>query len=248
LPVEHYFCWYWGRWPLPESKPDVPSSFHPAAVSSLAEVVGEQVGALASVEARHLHLWLPGLTVPDGWADSNIDGAALTRMLVRRIGGAGVWDGCEVLTLYRVPGVIPKALVLGNAERTLRDCGAANIRTHIIETADRAGVIGVRVTGRINMGGRTVCAQYSDYVVNTEAGAALVEQALFIGSDALSILASEVQELTENVCRALLTSIDRAPMVGQAEGSTRSHVDEGEQSCPPGAAPTASGLRERGTS
>jgi hypothetical protein len=252
----HCFCWYWGRWPLLESKLDVRSSFDSAEVSSLAEAINEQVGTLGLVEPRYLHLWLPGLTVPDGWADSNVDGSALTRMLARRIGGGGPWDGCELLTLYRVPGVVPTALVLDNAERTLRDCGAADIRTHIIETSDRAEVFGVRVTGTINMGGRTVCAQYSDYVVNTEAGAALVEQALLIGSEAISILESEVQELTTDVCCALLDSIGRASMVGhefqpmrsEVVGfSTRSHVDEGEQSCTLEAAPTDSGLRERGT-
>jgi hypothetical protein len=242
---------------LPESKPDVLSSFDPAAVSSLAEAIGEHVRALDLVDTRHLHLWLPGLAVPDGWADSHVDGASLTRMLVRRIGGAGPWDGCELLTLYRVPGFIPKAVVLDNAERTLRECGAANIRTYIIETSDHNGVTGVRVTCRIDAVGRSVCAQYSGYVVNTEAGAALVEQALFIGSDALSILASEVQELTENVCRVLLTSIGRASMVGHAPQVMRSEalqrftgrdIDDGEQSCPPDATQTASGLRERGTS
>jgi hypothetical protein len=53
-------------------------------------------------------------------------------------------------------------------------------------------------------------------VVNTAAGGALIEQAIVVGADEVSTLDSEANELTENLYRSLLISIDRAPNVGRA--------------------------------
>lgn len=54
-------------------------------------------------------------------------------------------------------------------------------------------------------------SQYTYYVINTAAGGALIEQAVIVGSDAQPTLSGEVAKLTDDLYRALLTSIDRAP-------------------------------------
>jgi hypothetical protein len=53
------------------------------------------------------------------------------------------------------------------------------------------------------------------HLVNTAAGGALIEQAIVFGADELFALGSEANELTENLYRSLLTSIDRASNVGR---------------------------------
>lgn len=87
-------------------------------MSSLAEVLAEHTGALTFVPPAHLPLWLPDLAVPQGWDVGAVDGPTVTRMLLRRLGSSDHWDGCEVLNLYRVSGVVPEALVLDNADRS----------------------------------------------------------------------------------------------------------------------------------
>jgi hypothetical protein len=131
-------------------------------------------------------------------------------MLLRRLSRGDHWDGCEFLNLYRVPGAVPESLVLDNADRTLRDSGADDIQTYRVDTPPRYGVITTRASGTLRTGARTVHSQYSYYVVNTAAGGALIEQAMLVGGDAHLVLSGEVAELTENLYRALLASIDRA--------------------------------------
>jgi len=155
--------------------------FDPTAVSSLAEVLAEHTGALTFVPPAHLPLWLPDLTVPQGWAAAGVDGATVTRMLLRRLGSGDHWDGCEVLNLYRVPGTVPEPLVLDNADRALRDSGADDIRTYRVDTPPRYAVIATRASGTLRIGTRTVPSQYNYYVVNTAAGGALIEQAMPAG-------------------------------------------------------------------
>jgi hypothetical protein len=111
--------------------------FDPSAVSSLAEVPAEHTGGLTFVPPARLPLWLPELTVPQGWDVGAIDGATVTRMLLRRLGSGDHWDGCEVLNVYRVSGTVPEPLVLDNADRTLRDSGADAIQTHRVVMARR---------------------------------------------------------------------------------------------------------------
>jgi hypothetical protein len=185
--------------------------FDPAAVSSLAEVLAEYNGGLTLVSPVHLPLWLPGLTVPRGWEVDAVKGATVTRMLLRRPDSRDHWDGCEVLNLYRVAGSVSESLVLDNADRTLRDIGADSIQTHRIETPPRYGVIATRSAGRLNIGARSVHSQYSYYVVNTAVGGALIEQAVIVAGDEHTTLTDEVAELTDDLYRALLASIDRAP-------------------------------------
>jgi hypothetical protein len=198
------------------SGPDVTAAFDPAAVSSLAQEIAEHVGPLDGVPAAHLHLWLPDLTAPPGWTVGAVDGANVTRLLLRRLNSGGHWDGCEVLNLYRVPGTVPESLVLDNADRILRDSAATDIRSHRLDVAPRYGIIATRACGVLRSGDRVVRSQFHNYVVNTNAGGALIEQGIVIGAEMLSALESEVTELTGNLYRSLLTSIDRAPHRAQA--------------------------------
>jgi hypothetical protein len=211
--------------------------FDPAAVSSLAEVLAEHTGGLTFVPPAHLPLWLPDLTVPQGWDRAAVDGATVTRMLLRRLGSGDHWDGCEILNLYRVPGTVPEPLVLDNADRTLRDSGADDIHTYRVDTPPRYGVIATCASGTLRIGTRTVHSQYNYYVVNTAAGGALIEQAMLVDGDAHLVLSGDVAELTENLYRALLASIDRAP-------TPPSPQETGEDAAGPACCPAR---RTRGT-
>lgn len=191
-------------------------TFDPAAVSSLAEVLAEHTGGLKFVPPADLSLWLPDLAVPRGWDVGAVDGPTVTRMLLRRPGSGDRGDGCEVLNLYRVPGTVPESLILDNSDRTLRDIGADAIQTHRVDTPPRYGVIATRSSGRLHSGARTVHCQYSYYAVNTAVGGALIEQAVIIGDDERSMLSGDMATLTENLYRALLTSIDRAPTTAES--------------------------------
>lgn len=189
--------------------PAMPTAFDPAAVSSLAQQIAQHVGPLKRVTAAHLHLWLPALTVPSAWTIADADGAAVTRLLLRRINSTNSWDGCEVLNLYRVAGAVPEALVLRNADRILRDSQAADISAYPLDIPPQYGIIATRASGRLSTGNRQVLGQFNNYVVNSAAGGALIEQAVVVGADAQSALAAECAALTENLYRALLASIDR---------------------------------------
>lgn len=194
---------------------DKTASFDPAAVSSLAQQIAQHVGPLDAVPAAALPLWLPGLTAPPAWTVGAVDGATVTRLLLRRLSSGAHWDGCEVLNLYRVPGTVPEPLVLDNADRILRDTGATDIRSRQLDTATRYGVIATRASGVIHSSGHIVRSQFHNYVVNAVGGGALIEQAIVIGAGALPALDSEASELTDNLYRSLLASIDRATDPGQ---------------------------------
>jgi hypothetical protein len=185
--------------------------FDPAAVSSLAEVLAEHTGGTKFVPPADLSQWLPDLAVPRGWDVGVVEGPTVTRMLLRRPGSGDYGDGCEVLNLHRVPGAVPESLILDNSDRTLRDIGADAIQTHRVDTPPRYGVIATRSSGRLLIGARTVHCQYSYYAVNTVVGGALIEQAVIIGGDERTMLSGDMAKLTENLYRALLTSIDRVP-------------------------------------
>lgn len=188
--------------------------FDPAAVSSLAQEIAKHVGALQGVPMAHLHLWLPDLTAPPAWTVAAVDGATVTRLLLRRLNSGTHWDGCEVINLYRVPGTVPESLVLDNAERILRDSAATEIRSQQLDIAPRHRVIATRASGVLHSGDRVVRSQFHNYVVNTAAGGALIEQAIVIGAEELPALDSEANKLTENLYRSLLTSIGRASNAG----------------------------------
>jgi hypothetical protein len=184
--------------------------FDPAAVSSLAEVLAQHLGALTFVLAADLPLWLPDLEPPKGWKASVPERATVTRMLLRRTRSR---DACEVLNLYRVPGVIPESLVLNHVDRTLRDSGADAdaIESHRIEIPLQYNVIAPRASGVLFVRDRAVRSQYTDYAVNAPAGGALIEQTLVVVGDAHILLTDELTALSTNLERALLSSIDRAP-------------------------------------
>ncbi|OOK65340.1 hypothetical protein BZL29_7697 [Mycobacterium kansasii] len=157
----------------------------------------------------HLHLWLPALAVPSNWIIADADGAAVTRLLLRQFNSTNHWDGCEVLNLYRIAGTVPEALVLGNADRILRDSHATDINAHPLDIPPQYGIIATRSTGLLSTGTRLVHSQFTNYVVNRAAGGALIEQAIVVGTDVQSALAEECAALTENLYRSVLASIDR---------------------------------------
>lgn len=195
-------------------------------VSSLAAAIAMHTDALTLVAPRHLYLWLPDLVSPPGWAHSAIENMALTRMLTRRLGASSHWDGCDVLNLYCMSGTVGDALVLENADRTLRDSGANDIHVSRVDVPRQYEVIAARATGQLDANGRTICAQYSYYAVNTAAGAALIDHSVLVGYDALATLAPEVEEMTDSVYRSLLASIEHTPNLTHPQSpsiATREH-------------------------
>ena len=182
-------------------------------MSSLAEVLGQMNGAVTTMPPEALHLWLPGLKTPTGWVDATAAATApVARMLVRRAGVAGPWDACELLNLYRVPGLISTDTVLDNADRALRDGGATDIHTYRRDDVPTAidGLLAVRVSGHLAVGSRAVEAVYNYYAINTPVGAALIEQAAVVGADAPAALVVEVECLAESVYESLLISLHSA--------------------------------------
>jgi hypothetical protein len=182
---------------------------NPIVVSSFAHVIAGCTGGLTLVPPADLRLWLPDLTVPQGWVRGTDSGARVTRFLLRRLGDGRDWDGCEVLKLYRVPGVVPETVVLETADRILRDSGATDIRTHRVDIPAHNGLIGVRSSGDLGAGPRRVHSYFHYYMVKTAASYALIEQTILIGADVGLVLGREVADLTDDIYRSLLTSIDR---------------------------------------
>ena len=181
----------------------------PTAVSSAAQQIAQHVGTLQWVPTAHLHLWLPALITPHTWTIADIDGDATTRLLLHQMSTSDHWDGCEALNLYRVPGPVPEALVVDNADLILRDSHATDINTYRIDIPPQYPVIATRASGLLHTGKRLVHSQFHNYVINTAAGGALIEQTIMISADAHPTLASEAADLTENLYRALLASFDR---------------------------------------
>lgn len=186
------------------------AAFDPTAVSSLAQEIAEHVGPLEAVPPAHLPLWLPDLAPPPNWTALAVDGANVTRLLLRALSSDAHWDGCEIVNLYRIPATVPEAVVVDNADRTLRDSGATDIRSYPLDVPRGYGVIATHAVGVLRSGDRIVRSQFRNYVVNTAAGGALIEQAIVIGADMLFALESEATELTESLYRSLLASIERA--------------------------------------
>lgn len=193
---------------MPESF-SVSSQFDTTAVSSLPQVIAERNGPLSLVAAGHLPLWLPELKIPEGWILAGSGGTPTTRMMLRRLNIASNWDGCEVINLYRVPGVVPQEVVFANADTALRECGARNIHSAGIDTPPSYRTITVRVTGDLIVEARPLWAQYTYYVVESAAGTALIEQVIMVGLDAVERLRPDVETLTGDLYRSLLNSIER---------------------------------------
>lgn len=106
--------------------------------------------------------------------------------------------------------MIPESLVLNHVDRTLRDSGADAIESHRIEIPLQYNVIAARASGVLSVIDRAVRCQYTDYAINSAAGGALIEQTIVVVGEAHNPLADELRELSTNLERALLTSIDRA--------------------------------------
>jgi len=184
-----------------------------AAASSLAEVLGQRNGALTPMPPEALHLWLPELQTPAGWVDTTtVATAPVARMLLRRPREAGPWDACELINLYQVPGRISPDMVVENADLALRDGGASDIHVYLRDDVPTAfdGLMAVRVSARLAVGGREVEAVYNYYAINTCGDAGLIEQAIVIGADAAAALAVEVDCLAESVYQSLLASLHSA--------------------------------------
>lgn len=195
------------------------ASFSSGGVSSLAEVLAQRVGTLTLVPAMDLPTWLPDISVPEAWKAGAPGSSAVTRMLLRRVRSDEHWDACEVLNLYRVAGAIPESLVLEHIDRTLRDAGAAAIRSERIEIPAHYDVIAARASGFLSVSGSAVNAQYTDYAVNTPAGGALIEQTVLVIDAMRMCLDDELASLSMNLEYALLASIDRAPRSQRTDGS-----------------------------
>lgn len=176
----------------------------------MAQAIAERTGALTSVPATHLSVWLPGLVVPPGWYATTAVGATAARMLTRSLSVGQNWDACEVLNLYRVPGTVPETVVLLNADRTLRDSGAHDIDTRRIDIPASYGVIATRARGTLYVGTRGVRVHYNHFAVNATAGAALVEQVVLVVAEVYPVLGDEVEELASTLHGTLLASIDSA--------------------------------------
>lgn len=202
------------------------SQFDPGAVSSLPQIIAERNGPLSVVSDQHLSLWLPGLIIPEGWTTAGTGALATTRMMLRRLGTANNWDGCEILNLYRVPGDIPQEVLLANADRALRDSGARNIHTTEIDPPPAYRTIAARVTGDLVIEPRPLRAQYTYYVVQSVGGTALIEQVVVVGMDVAEHLMPDVETLTGSLYRSLLSSIDRgqAAQAPVSEGKSMSVI------------------------
>jgi len=176
----------------------------------MVEAVAGRTGALSVVPSVHLQAWLPGLAVPCGWRVSRLDAVDATRVLTRQLAPFRPWDACEVLNLYRVPGTVPDAVLLANADRTLRECNGHDIQTARVDIPLRYGAVATCASGTLRIGAHAVRSQYNYYAVNAAGGAALIEQIVLVGSDVYSQLASELEELTAALHHSLLASIDSA--------------------------------------
>lgn len=95
-------------------------------------------------------------------------------------------------------------MVLQNADRTLRDGGADNIRTHRLNVPSQLNLIATHSSGILRGETRTVHNRFNHYVINMATGGVLVEQVIAVGADALDVLADELKNLSDNLYRLLL--------------------------------------------
>lgn len=180
-----------------------------AAVSPLVDEAARYAGGIEHVPSIHLPMWLPALRAPAPWTAGIVDGAHVTRLLLRHSPTSVQWAGCEVLNLYRVPTAIPPAMVLDNADRALREGHATWISTSLVDVPPRYGITAAHASGWVPGQDQDVYTQFRYYAITAAAGGALIEQGIVIAANAHAALADEVQSLTNNLHRALLESIDR---------------------------------------
>ena len=174
----------------------------PLHATSLPQLIAQSNGPLTLVAGNQLDEWLPGLTLPAGWALVGSGGILTTRMILRRVGTANFWDGSEILNVYQVPGEVPWDVVVANADRPLRDSGATDI--YVSQVAELHRRIGVRATANLDVGPRRLRAQYTYYAVDAAGATALIEQAIVIGLDVLACLLADVEVLTSSLHRSVL--------------------------------------------
>jgi len=176
----------------------------PLPATSLPQLIAQSNGPLTLVAGHQLDDWLPGLTLPAGWAPVGSGGIPTTRMILRRVGTANYWDGSEILNVYQVPGEVPWDVVVANADRPLRDSGATDIYVAQVMAPQPHRAIGARATADLDPGPRRLRAQYTYYVVNTGGATVLIEQAIVIGLDVLARLLPDVEALTSSLHRSVL--------------------------------------------
>lgn len=180
-----------------------------AAVSSVAGEVAFHVHGFTYPRHGAAPRWLNQLGVPAGWRIGHLTASPFepSRIAVCGQRPDGGWDGCETISVFEFTGVPPDDVIRGNADRTLRDLGAAGIKIERVDTTGWPGVLAVRSSGNFVLAGRSLWAQYSNYVFGSAepSQSRLIDHAVFIDSGSEARLISDVGELTNAVYRAFVT-------------------------------------------
>jgi hypothetical protein len=212
--------------PMTSPAPEHPNEWHRlASVSSLVDVVSRHVEDLVQLSARDLPQWLTSLGVPTGWHLARMEGDNLqpSRIAVC-IPTSGGGCACETISVFRFTGIPAVDVLHRHADCTLRDLDAENITTRRLTTPPVPAVAAVRCSGQFNTGGLSVRAQYSTYVAGSDiaGGGRLIQHGIFTEAATPSALAKDIEQLSNTVHHAFLTTV--ADMAGRRSALKSQHV------------------------
>ncbi|TGB44628.1 hypothetical protein [Mycolicibacterium peregrinum] len=180
----------------------------------MAEQIRPHVRDLTVIPPESLPHWLPGLGVPVGWsvASVNLEPSQPARVLTLPSSvSPTIWEGCEVLNLFRFTGTPPARVVSNSADRTLKDLGANEPITYRMTMPPGLGIVAMRSRGTTAVAAlRRLWVQVTNFVVTTAGDSALIEHTVLIDARSRTRLAPDITLLGDSVRRALLASIHDA--------------------------------------
>jgi hypothetical protein len=128
----------------------------------------------------------------------------------RKVSGEPGEVYCETISLFGFTGEPPEEAMRDNADCTLRDLDGENITTSTPVTSLIPGVTAVRCSGYFTVAGQRVWAQYSTFAAgSTVSGEGrLLQHSLFVNASCQARLADDIAQLSNDLQRGFLRSID----------------------------------------
>lgn len=157
--------------------------------------------------------WITRLSVPAGWRTGHLEEADIEPCRVAVCGQRldGGWDACETLSVFSFSGAPSADHLEQHCRRALAQLGITAPETESLAVSSRAGVHGVRCSGRCTIAAREVWIQFTFYSAGSMAsgGGRLVQQCIYVDAKRLVALKDDVECLSDRLQVAFARTVIR---------------------------------------
>lgn len=180
-----------------------------ASASSLLDNLADEsfgVKDLVALTGEHTPGWVHQLAVPPNWQRVDIPDTAPAslrpaRTLARGPRADGGWEATDTVEVYGYTGFPLFGDVYNSTARTLRDLDAHDLQTRMLAVPAGPGVAAERSTALLEVEGRQVWIQLTNYVAGSDVPHAgrLIVHSLYIAGPVHLRLIDDIAVLTDTV-------------------------------------------------